>query len=264
MSNSASRTVLPRRDRFYILAALLGVTAIAWIYLIRMASMMDSMPMTVMEAMQIRPWSAQDFWLMFVMWAVMMVGMMVPTAIPMTLIYAAVAKKAASQGTSLAPTGIFVTGYVLVWTAFSAVATLAQWGLDQASLLTPMMASASPTLGAALLIVAGIYQMSPAKNACLDHCRTPAHFISQHWRPGLLGAVTMGTRHGAYCLGCCWALMGLLFFGGVMNLAWIAAITLFVLAEKILPFGARGGLIAGAAMLTVGLSFLVFQSSFLP
>jgi predicted metal-binding membrane protein len=264
MSDSARRTVLPRRDRFYILSALLGVTAIAWIYLIRMASMMDSMPMTAIGAMQIRPWSAQDFWLMFVMWAVMMVGMMVPTAIPMTLIYATVAKKAASQGTSLAPTGIFVTGYVLVWTAFSAVATLAQWGLDQASLLTPMMVSASPVLGAALLIVAGVYQMSPAKKACLDHCRTPAQFISQHWRPGAFGAFTIGTEHGAYCLGCCWALMGLLFFGGVMNLAWIAAITLFVLAEQILPFGARGGLIAGTAMLTVGLSLLVFQGSFLP
>lgn len=233
------------------------MSAVAWIYLIRMAAMMDTMPMTAMEAMQPRSWTAQDFWLMFVMWAVMMVGMMVPTAIPMTLIYAAVAKKAASQFTPLPPTAIFVAGYVAMWTAFSAVATLAQWGLDQAALLTPMMVSASSTLGASLLIVAGLYQLSPFKNACLDHCRAPVHFISERWKPGAAGAFKMGVEHGAYCLGCCWALMGLLFVGGVMSLAWIAAITLFVLAEKVLPFGVRSGQVAGAAMTVAGVVALL-------
>jgi predicted metal-binding membrane protein len=264
MSELTNPAALPRRDRLYILAALVGVTALAWIYLIRMAAMMDAMPMTAMEAMQIRPWSAHDFWLMFVMWAVMMVGMMVPTAIPMTLIYAAVAKKAAGQSTPLAPTAVFVSGYVAMWTAFSAVATLAQWRLDQVSLLTPMMASASPVLGAGLLIVAGIYQLSPLKSSCLEHCRTPAHFISQRWKPGVRGAFKMGAEHGAYCLGCCWALMGLLFFGGVMSLGWIAAITFFVLIEKVLPFGVRSGQVAGAAMVVTGFALVIMQNSLVP
>lgn len=255
----AAVPVLPRRDRIFVWVGLIGISAIAWIYLTRMAAMMNAMPMTAMEAMQPRPWTTEYFWLMFVMWAVMMVGMMVPTAIPMTLIYAAVAKKASSQSTPLAPTAVFVAGYVAMWTAFSAAATLAQWGLDQTALLTPMMASASSTLGASLLVVAGLYQLSPFKNSCLEHCRAPVYFMSTRWKPGAGGAFKMGVEHGAYCLGCCWALMGLLFFGGVMSLAWIAAITLFVLAEKVLPFGARSGQVVGIAMVVTGLGIATLQ-----
>jgi len=193
---------------------------------------------------------------MFWMWAVMMVGMMVPTAAPMTLVYAAVARKAARQGTKVAPTAAFVAGYVAMWTLFSLGATLAQWGLDSAALLSPMMVSNSPKLGAALLFAAGVYQLTPWKDSCLEHCRAPAHFISANWRPGVAGAFRMGVVHGAYCLGCCWILMGLLFLGGVMNLLWIAAITLFVLLEKILPAGALAGRIAGLAMIAAALGFL--------
>ena len=193
---------------------------------------------------------------MFVMWAVMMVGMMLPSAIPMTLIYGAVARKAAGQGTTLAPAAVFISGYIAIWTVFSAGAAFAQWALDQAALLSPMLVSNSPWLGAALLIAAGVYQMTPAKEACLRHCRSPAHFISEHWRPGWAGAFRMGLDHGAFCLGCCWALMGLLFFGGVMNLLWIAGITLFVLLEKVLPFGGRSGRFAGIAMIAGGLAVL--------
>ena len=144
-----------------------------------------------------------------------------------------------------------------MWTLFSVAATAAQWGLDQAALLSPMMVATSPALGASLLIAAGVYQMTPAKNACLRHCRSPMHFISEHWRHGVDGAFKMGLEHGAYCLGCFWALMGLLFFGGVMNLLWIAAITLFVLLEKVLPIGVGGGRAAGAAMVLFGLILLV-------
>jgi predicted metal-binding membrane protein len=207
--------------------------------------------------MTLRPWTSLDFALTFAMWTVMMVGMMVPSAAPTALIYAAVARKAARQGAVLAPTIIFVSGYVAVWTVFSLLATVIQWGLERAALLSPMLASTSPSLGAALLVGAGVYQLTPMKAACLRHCRAPAQFISQHWRPGRTGAFQMGIIHGAYCLGCCWILMGLLFFGGVMNLLWIAAITITVLAEKVLPFGNWAGRIAGGAAIAVGVAVLV-------
>jgi predicted metal-binding membrane protein len=261
----ASAASLPRRDRIAIWAALLGLTAVSWVYLVHMAmTMHNSMPGMSMpagmnmsgmdhgEMLMIHRWTAADFVLMFLMWAVMMVGMMVPTAIPMTLIYAAVARKAEAQRTPVAPAFVFVGGFVAIWTIFSAAATLAQWGLDQAALLSPMLVTTSPALGAGLLIAAGIYQLTPAKNACLEHCRLPAHFISKHWRKGTGGAFRMGLEHGAFCLGCCWALMLLLFFGGVMNLLWIAGITLFVLLEKVIPQGVGGGKLAGAALIVAG------------
>jgi predicted metal-binding membrane protein len=244
---------LPGRDRIAILAGLGGVTLLAWLALVRMAQGMDDMASMAMPvAMQMHAWSAADAWMMFVMWAVMMVGMMVPTAVPMTLIYAAVARKAQRQGTPVAPTFVFAAGYVAMWTLFSVGATAAQWALDQAALLSPMMVASSPWLGAALLVAAGVYQLTPAKQACLEHCRAPASFISHHWRPGAWGAFRMGLAHGAFCLGCCWALMGLLFFGGVMNLLWIAAITLFVLAEKILPAGRFTARWSGVALIGAG------------
>ena len=238
---------LPRRERIAILTSLVGVTALCWVYLVAMASDMQASAM-----MGLRPWGPADFLAMFGMWVIMMVGMMVPSAIPMAMIYAAVARRAAHQGSSLAPTGVFVSGYVLAWTLFSVAATLAQWGLERAALLSPMLASRSPVLGAALLIGAGLYQMTPWKDACLRHCRSPARFISEHWKAGRVGALRMGAEHGFYCLGCCWALMGLLFFGGVMNLLWIAGITVFVLLEKILPFGVWAGRLAGGAAVAVG------------
>jgi predicted metal-binding membrane protein len=231
------------------------VSGLAWLYLVWMALQMGAHDMGRMLAL--RPWSAVDFALMFFMWVVMMIGMMVPTAAPTALVYAAVARKASQQGTPVAPTFLFVSGYVVVWTLFSVAATLAQWGLDRAALLSPMMVATNPLLGAGLLIAAGLYQLTPYKEACLSHCRSPVHFISQQWRAGPLGALRMGFIHGAYCLGCCWALMGLLFFGGVMSLLWIAAITFFVLAEKVLPGGARGGRLAGFGLIALGLGVAV-------
>ena len=189
---------------------------------------------------------------LWALWAVMMVAMMVPTAAPMTLLYAAVARKAAAQHNPLAPTFVFVAGYILMWTIFSLVATFAQHALDQAALLSPMMSS-QRVFGAALLITAGVYQLTPLKNACLRNCRAPAHFLSRYWRTGNLGAFRMGLRLGAYCIGCCcWILMGLLFVGGVMNLLWIAAIAIFVLLEKTIPFGDVSGRFAGTAMILGG------------
>jgi predicted metal-binding membrane protein len=210
-----------------------------------MASTMDAMT-------AVQPWTATEFGLRLAMWAVMMVAMMVPTAAPMTLMYAAVARKAAAQNNPLAPTFVFVAGYIAMWTVFSLAATIAQHALDRAALLSPMMVSTSARFGAALLIAAGIYQFTPLKNACLRNCRTPAHFLSRYWRSGNLGAFRMGLRLGAYCVGCCWILMGLLFVGGVMNLLWIAAIAIFVLLEKTIPFGDVTGRLVGAAMIIVG------------
>lgn len=243
-------SALPRRDFIAIIASLGGITLLAWLYLLKMAS---EMPMSdSMSAMQIPTWDLSYFAAMFLMWAVMMLGMMLPSVTPMVLIYAGVARKSKAQGTPVGPTGAFVSGYIAMWSIFSLLATMTQWGLAQAALLSPMMVSNRVELGAGLLIAAGIYQWLPIKEKCLDHCRSPVHFISRHWRPGGIGAFKMGLSHGAFCLGCCWVLMTLLFVGGVMNLLWIAAITLFVLFEKVLPFGPAGGRVMGLLMITTG------------
>ncbi len=252
--SASTASAFPRRDRWIILAGLLGVAGLCWLYLIDLSIGMA--PMSAGGTMELQPWSARDFALMFLMWVAMMVGMMVPTATPMALIYAAVARKALRQGSSIAPTFVFVGGYIAMWALFSIAATLAQWALESTALLSPGLASASPLFGAALLIGAGAYQLSPAKDACLEHCRAPAMFFAEHWRPGTAGAFRMGLVHGAFCLGCCWILMGLLFFGGVMNLLWIAGLTLFVLLEKLAPVGPWLGRTAGVAWIGAGLVVL--------
>jgi predicted metal-binding membrane protein len=248
--------VLARRQRLAILGGLVGVTALAWLELLRMTAVMDDAMRAGIEC-TLHPWSATDAGLTFLMWAVMMVGMMVPSAVPMSLLFAQVSRRAAAQGAALAPTFVFVGGYVAVWTLFSVGATAAQWGLERTALLSPMLASTSPAFGAALLVAAGLYQWSPTKDACLDHCRAPAGFLAAHWRPGSWGAFRMGLVHGSYCLGCCWLLMCLLFFGGVMNLLWVAGLTLFVLLEKLLPRGARLGRLAGALLIVAGAAQLL-------
>jgi predicted metal-binding membrane protein len=237
-----------RRDLTAILAAITAVTALAWSYLVPMADM----PMGGLRA-----WSASDWQMMLAMWAAMMAGMMLPSATPMTLVYAQVARKASREGSALPPAAVFVAGYLLVWTGFSVAATAAQWALDRAALLSPMLVSNSPRLGAALLVTAGVYQLTPWKSVCLRHCRSPAHFFAEHFRPGFSGALRLGLAHGLYCLACCWALMGLLFVGGVMNLVWIAAIALFVLAERLIPRGVGGGQLAGVGMIAGGAFLLV-------
>jgi predicted metal-binding membrane protein len=250
-----------RRDRVAVLTGLAGITVAAWIYVVidahRMAGMSTgmtghSMTATMHAMAGVQPWTATEFGLRLLMWVVMMVAMMVPTAAPMTLIYAAVARKAAAQHNPVAPTFVFVAGYIAMWSLFSIAATVAQWRLDRVALLSPMMVSSSAVLGGALLIGAGVYQLTPLKQACLRHCRAPAQFLSQNWHSGTAGAFRMGLKLGAYCLGCCWILMGLLFVGGVMNLLWIAAIAAFVLLEKTIPFGAAAGWFAGVAMILVG------------
>ena len=259
MTDSNSKTLirsLPLRDRVIIFSILALITLLSWAYLIDMAIDMDNM-MAAGKMMMMAKWTLSYFMTMLLMWVIMMTGMMVPTAIPMAMVYAAVARKAASQGTPITPTSAFVSGYIVMWSLFSLLSTLAHFGLDEAALLSPMMVANSPWLGASLLILAGLFQFTPWKDSCLKHCRAPAQFISQSWKPGLFGAFRMGVEHGAYCIGCCWILMGLLFFGGVMSLLWIAGITLFVLLEKVLPLGDIGGRVAGGAMTLTGVTLLI-------
>lgn len=229
------------RQRVLIVVALAAIAALAWAYVVRLAgdSGDSSMAGMSMDASMSTPlagdWTAADFGLTFAMWAVMMTAMMTPTAAPMVLAFAAVNRGRREQSSGYAPTAVFVAGYLVVWTSFGVLAALAQWGFQRMSLLSDELATTSSVLGGALLIAAGVYQWSPLKRACLGACRTPLSFILTEWRDGRRGAVVMGTRHGLYCLGCCWALMAMLFVGGVMNLLWVAAIAGFVLIEKIAP-----------------------------
>jgi predicted metal-binding membrane protein len=201
------------------------------------------MQMVIMPAME--HWTAWDLVLVFLMWAVMMVGMMVPAASPTILLFAEINRRRNEQQGTFVATGEFLLGYLLAWTGFSALATLAQWGLLTAALVSPMMESTSKALGAGLLLMAGLFQFSRLKYACLAHCRSPLGFLATEWREGPWGAFRMGLKHGVYCLGCCWALMGLLFAFGVMNLLWIAGLSILVLAEKIAPFERLVSSVAG-------------------
>lgn len=211
-----------------------------------------------MPTMGVKSWAASDFSMMFIMWTIMMIAMMVPTAMRSILIFSKIAGQRVKRGRSFVSGYWFAAGYIVIWTVFSVVATVLQWSLDQAALLSPWMVIYSPFIGATIFIMAGAWQLTPLKNACLRHCRSPLVFLSQNFRAGKFGAVRLGVRHGLYCLGCCWMLMGLLFVGGIMNLAWILVITIFVLVEKLLPVTSRTSRITGTLMMLVGVGYLVW------
>ncbi|MFQ5549478.1 MAG: DUF2182 domain-containing protein [Woeseia sp.] len=238
------------RDRLIVVSALLIVVGLAWAYLLSGAGMSMMMPAV---------WTPGYAVLMFFMWWIMMVAMMLPSAMPMILIFARANQRQLEPVPARVATGIFVLGYLATWAAFSLLATLAQWVLEGKGLLTPALDSTSIWLSAGILISAGFYQLTPLKRACLRHCRSPLTFISTHWRHGVRGALRMGFEHGVFCVGCCWFLMGLLFFGGVMNLYWIAGLALFVFFEKIVPAGHWLGYTAGIVLLAWGAGILALS-----
>ena len=247
-----------RRDRAIVLAGLAVVTGLAWAYTLSgvgmehgagMAGMAEGAGRAMLEPM---PWTPSYAALMLAMWWVMMVAMMVPSAAPMVLLFAAVSRKQREAGNVHVPTAVFLSGYLTVWGLFSVLATGAQWSLEAVG-LAPMMTGTAGRLGGAILIAAGLYQLTPIKQACLRHCRSPIMFLTQHWRPGWAGAWRMGLAHGAYCLGCCWFLMALLFVGGIMNVLWIAGLALYVLFEKTVPAGHWLSYASGAALILGGI-----------
>ena len=258
-----------RRDRTVVAAALIALTALAWAYLVwlnghmatatvpSMANLpgMRSMPGTNMAT---NPFAPAELGFAFVMWAVMMVGMMTPTAAPMILLYARIGQQATGRGTVFPATGWFAAGYLAVWTAFAVLAGVMQAVLAQAALMTPMMSVSNNVVAGGLLLVAGVWQWVPLKDTCVGQCQSPFGFLQRvgGFKRDRAGAFAQGAKHGFYCVGCCWALMVLLFVGGVMNLLWVAALSIFVLVEKLIPAGKIITRSAGLVAITAGIIFL--------
>jgi predicted metal-binding membrane protein len=232
-----------RHERWLVLAGVVAVAALAWFDLWRRARGMMDMAMPEME-----PWSLAEFGAILAMWLVMMIAMMLPSAAPMLLLFAGTQRGRAASGHSGALVA-FAAGYLLVWGGFSVAAATLQALLQQRMLLSSDLAMTSAWIGGAVLTVAGVYQLTPLKDACLLRCQSPLGFLLGLGRDGVRGALVMGVRHGAFCLGCCWALMALLFVGGVMNLAWVAALAVFVLAEKALARGPWLSRVSGIALI---------------
>ncbi len=263
--NAPALEAVLRRDRAIIVAALGLLTALCWLDLVWLA---EDMAMGGMDMAGYRmipagqalmmpvsaPWKPIEFGYVFVMWVVMMIGMMTPSAAPAILIYAAIGRQAVAEGRPFASTAWFAGGYLMAWITFSVAASSAQWALERAALLTPMMAAASGTLGGVVLILAGLYQWTPLKDACLSHCQSPFTFILSRggFRGDAAGSLSIGWRHGLYCVGCCWAMMVLLFVLGIMNLFWIATLAILILLEKVIPSGRLIARIAGMAFVAAG------------
>ena len=258
----AARPIGSPRDRWLTLAALALVIALAWAYTLAGIGMgMTAAEMTAMgnpwgpagslpEAVRPVPWTPAYAVLVLLMWWVMMAAMMLPSALPMLLLFARLRQGARAEAA-------FAAGYLVAWGGFSLAAVGLQWSLERLALMTPMMLLASLGLGATLLIAAGLWQFTPWKHACLHHCRSPLDLIMHHWRPGPGGALRMGARHGMVCLGCCWGLMLLLFYGGVMNLWWIVGLSLLVLLEKLAPSGPWIARFSGAVLIAAGAALLI-------
>jgi predicted metal-binding membrane protein len=264
MTHSTLERVL-RRDRLIVASALGVIAALAWLYVLWLAADMDMGAMNMRGLRMVpggmgmmrpatAPWSAVEFAVVFVMWAVMMVGMMAPSAAPMILMYARVGRQGKIDGKPFAATGWFAAGYFLAWAGFSLGATLVQWVLEREALLDARMANTNSMVGAVVLIAAGVYQWTPVKSACLAHCQTPFGFLMSHggFRSNIPGCLRLGLLHGAYCVGCCWVLMAFLFVVGVMNVLWIALLALLVLLEKLTPWGRWIARIVGAVCVAAG------------
>jgi len=265
----ATLEAVVRRDRLVVVTALAAVIALSWAYVLAGAGMgMSAFEMTRvsqlgvtegmagMAMMTAATWTPGYAVLMFFMWWIMMLAMMLPSAAPMILLFATLNRKQRETGRPYVATSIFALGYLAAWACFSLVAVILQWGFERTGLLSPTLVGTNVIFGGVLLVAAGSYQLTPIKHACLRRCRSPLAFLGTHWRRGARGALRMGLDHGAYCVGCCWFLMGLLFFGGVMNLYWIVGLALFVLFEKIVPAGHWLGYATGVALSVWGVATL--------
>jgi predicted metal-binding membrane protein len=255
------RSYRPGADRLITVAALLVVTVLCWVYLYRMTAGMSAIAAehdmhAAMGMADMASWGAAEILGLFVMWVVMMAGMMLPSATPVILLVLNTDRRRGGREATWS-TAAFVVGYLVAWTGFSAAAASLQAVLHRSALLSPAMVSQSAAIAAAIFFIAGAYQWMPVKAACLTHCRSPIHFLTHEWREGAAGGLIMGLRHGLYCIGCCWALMLLLFAVGVMNLAWVAIIAAFVLVEKLLPRGMWFSRIAGTISLLWGAYLLI-------
>jgi predicted metal-binding membrane protein len=257
---SATPVAAAGRDRVIVWGCIALITVLAWTYLLHLdremsSSMAHDRMMAEMGMTMDMPRTSADVFFTFAMWAVMMIGMMAAPATPMLLLFAGMQQTRASGPVPMALPS-FGLGYLAVWTGFSACAAIAQEALHRTALLSPAMAASSPRVAGAILIAAGVYQLTPFKGACLTSCRSPLGFLMSSWRDGALGAFRMGLRHGLNCLGCCWALMCVLFAVGVMNLLWVAGLTALLLLEKVGPFGAIAARVAGVIMIAVGVMWL--------
>ena len=242
------------RDRAIVVASLAAIAGLAWAYLFGLSqdmSGMDDMPGMAMRS------ASASFLLTATMWAVMMVGMMLPSATPMILLFTMVQRKQGKQ--PVLATGAFTAGYLIIWGGFAVAAAGLQIELGEMTLLSPSLALVSKRLAGMAFLLAAIYEFSPLKNRCLTQCSSPISFIMSHWRPGVAGAFRMGVSHGVFCVGCCWALMLLLFSAGVMNLLWVAGLAALVLVQKILPNGRVTTTAAGTAMAVIGAALLIFN-----
>ncbi len=271
MSTSALASVL-KRDRLVILASLIAVSLLAWLFLLHLAAQMEAMqgmaarmmsmpvedPVSGLLASLMSPAAAAaadaagNFILIALMWAVMMAGMMLPSAAPTILLFAALERRRHPARRIGGRTAFFVAGYLLLWIGFSIGAAALQTALAHAGLVTMEMTAATSVLAGAIFVAAGVYEFTPSKEHCLAHCRSPMEWLPRHWRPGHAGALRMGAEHGAYCVGCCWVLMLLLFAVGVMNLLWVAAIAALVLAQKLFPAGRLLSRIGGIVLMAWG------------
>jgi len=283
MTNSGTLDALLRHERRIVLCSLVAVLVLAWTWTLAGAGMgMSAFEMTAMTGPRLigaapgaahgeaaspmpdmadaistqAPWTPGYAAVVFTMWWMMMIAMMLPSAAPMILLYARVHRRHQARLGPYASTASFALGYIVTWGVFSTAATAAQWYLEHAGALSPLLASEAAWLGAAILVAAGVWQLTPVKHACLRRCRAPVEFLSRRWRPGRGGAFAMGVEHGAFCVGCCWVLMSLLFFGGIMNLWWIAGLALLVLLEKTMPAGHGAGRMFGVGLILWGLGLV--------
>ena len=254
---------LIQRDRLWISFGLVAMVTFAWVFLLREASIMNAMAATEkmhaamgMAGMNMRAWDATDWIALFMMWSVMMVGMMLPSAAPVIMLVLGAYRLRSDANARMAAVA-FIGGYLVIWTAFSAVAALGQLQLHRTALLSDDMRLHSAIVSGVLLLIAGAYQWLPLKNRCLVQCQAPLAFLTQHWKKGVGGGFSMGVRHGAFCVGCCWMLMLLLFVLGVMNLLWIAILAAVVMIEKLSSHGRAAARVFGVAVASWGIYLLV-------